>query len=484
MKSTWFVLFIVVVLSSCVVAQPEPLISWVQFYGDGCWGANDEPESFARTHDGGFVFCGTTWRFLGGQSQIWLSRTDSMGNLLWEQGYGTGFVHALHMLVMTDGSFVIGGSGSSDGSPYTHYCLLKTDSTGSQIFWRFYEQTGMLANPWGLVQTPDGGFALAGHDSGDMCLLKTDSIGMLQWIRHYDLGGAETANSLLLTHDGGFLLTGNREPYDTSRLDWLAVRTDSVGDTLWTRITQDPGGANRSAGTARELLDGGLIVIGVDQNSTRIGLTHIATDGSLLWYRTISLPDSNIGSGMFEVLDDGLIMAGSARGGYNGAPPIACLAKADLNGIMLWHRTFQLRDYSSAGAVFSMPDGSFVMGGLVRCVTPDLVLPPDAYLLRTGPDGNPVDNHIVSIPHTFTLSAYPNPFNPTTRISFELPKTEPVTLSIFNLQGRLAETLLDKTCEAGKHEITFDGAALPSGVYFARVTTPSFIQTEKLLLLK
>jgi hypothetical protein len=110
--------------------------------------------------------------------------------------------------------------------------------------------------------------------------------------------------------------------------------------------------------------------------------------------------------------------------------------------------------------------------------------PPDAFLLRTGPDGNPVDDHFIVPPSAFTLSAFPNPFNPTTKIRFSVVQTGRVTLSIFDLQGRQVEALLNNTLEAGQHDITFDGAALPSGVYFARVTTPYYSQTEKLLLLK
>jgi hypothetical protein len=84
----------------------------------------------------------------------------------------------------------------------------------------------------------------------------------------------------------------------------------------------------------------------------------------------------------------------------------------------------------------------------------------------------------------YILSAYPNPFNPTTQISFTLPRSGRVQISIFDVTGRNVKTLLDEHFVAGEHRVSFDGTALPSGVYFARLSAGSVNRTEKLLLLK
>ncbi|MBU1921393.1 T9SS type A sorting domain-containing protein, partial [bacterium] len=87
-------------------------------------------------------------------------------------------------------------------------------------------------------------------------------------------------------------------------------------------------------------------------------------------------------------------------------------------------------------------------------------------------------------PSKFTLSAYPNPFNPVTTIQFSLIKNESVTLSIYNTAGQLVETLLDEVYNAGEHRVQFDGAALSSGLYFARLQSAERTTVQKLLLLK
>ncbi len=90
-----------------------------------------------------------------------------------------------------------------------------------------------------------------------------------------------------------------------------------------------------------------------------------------------------------------------------------------------------------------------------------------------------------AVPYEFALHpAYPNPFNPTTMIAFSLPKTEHATLIVYDVTGREVTVLTDRVLAAGDHRVTFDGSALASGVYFARLEAGKNVKTEKLMLLK
>lgn len=89
------------------------------------------------------------------------------------------------------------------------------------------------------------------------------------------------------------------------------------------------------------------------------------------------------------------------------------------------------------------------------------------------------------IPTSFTLEQnYPNPFNPTTTIKFSLPQWGQVTLKVYDVAGRKVTTLLDGELSAGEHGVTFEGKDLSSGVYFYRLQSGQFVQTQKLLLVK
>ncbi|MBN2830496.1 MAG: T9SS type A sorting domain-containing protein [Candidatus Cloacimonetes bacterium] len=89
----------------------------------------------------------------------------------------------------------------------------------------------------------------------------------------------------------------------------------------------------------------------------------------------------------------------------------------------------------------------------------------------------------------FTLSNYPNPFNPTTTISFELPQKSIVTLSVFNIRGQKLMTLIKDEMSQGKHNVIWNGAdekgkSVPSGVYFYQLETSDRSLTKKMILMK
>jgi hypothetical protein len=78
----------------------------------------------------------------------------------------------------------------------------------------------------------------------------------------------------------------------------------------------------------------------------------------------------------------------------------------------------------------------------------------------------------------------PNPFNPTTAISFELRDASIVNLAVYDISGRLVATLADGGRETGKHEEVFDASVLPSGIYFARLAAAGQQQVLKIVLMK
>jgi len=79
---------------------------------------------------------------------------------------------------------------------------------------------------------------------------------------------------------------------------------------------------------------------------------------------------------------------------------------------------------------------------------------------------------------------YPNPFNPSTVISYTIPKTERVTLEIFNTMGQKIGTLVNALQTAGSYQVQVDGSQWASGIYFYKLSTPNFTQTRKMLLFK
>ncbi|MFQ6008933.1 MAG: T9SS type A sorting domain-containing protein, partial [Candidatus Zixiibacteriota bacterium] len=87
-------------------------------------------------------------------------------------------------------------------------------------------------------------------------------------------------------------------------------------------------------------------------------------------------------------------------------------------------------------------------------------------------------------PEIHLIGNYPNPFNPTTEISFILPNAMDVKLEVYNIIGQRVTTLVNERLEAGKHVVQWDGSEVASGVYLYRLTTADYAETKKMLLLK
>ncbi|MFQ5824565.1 MAG: S8 family serine peptidase [bacterium] len=97
---------------------------------------------------------------------------------------------------------------------------------------------------------------------------------------------------------------------------------------------------------------------------------------------------------------------------------------------------------------------------------------------------------VVKLPTEFQLAHnFPNPFNPTTNINYDLPRESHVSLKIFNVQGQLVRTLVNEITSAGFHSVLWDGRddsgrTLPSGAYIYQIKAGDFEQTRKMVLLK
>ncbi len=91
----------------------------------------------------------------------------------------------------------------------------------------------------------------------------------------------------------------------------------------------------------------------------------------------------------------------------------------------------------------------------------------------------------IGTPIEFELDQnFPNPFNPTTSIQFNLPKDSQVKLSVFNVLGGKVAELLNKKITSGYHSVHFDASHLNSGLYLYSIQTDDFSETKKMLLMK
>ena len=127
-------------------------------------------------------------------------------------------------------------------------------------------------------------------------------------------------------------------------------------------------------------------------------------------------------------------------------------------------------------------DGAFdFSGGLLiltnSCPGDSVTISIMAYVLDT-------DVNLTAVPSGFSLSAHPNPFNPTTTLTFSIPQTVLVKLTVHDITGRLIALLAEGVFTPGQYRIPFDAKRLPSGLYFARLESDLFHSIQKIMLVR
>jgi hypothetical protein len=228
---------------SFVVSVEADSSMWSQTYGGT---DNDVAHSLVATSDGGYAIAGITDSVgdVWGDYGVLLVKTDSSGNMEWNRTYGK--FHSTLMeappvqacscsLVATsDGGYAIAGETFNFGSGDTDAWLVKTDASGNMEWNQTYGGAGGRY-AFSLVQTSDGGYAIAGLTESfgagpyNYWLVKTDAFGYMEWNQTYGGVGFAYAFSLVQISDGGYALAGSTESFGAGGKDFWLMKTDETG---------------------------------------------------------------------------------------------------------------------------------------------------------------------------------------------------------------------------------------------------------------
>jgi hypothetical protein len=297
---------------------------WTKTYG----GTNhDNGGSVQVTSDGGFIIAGSTWSFGAGNGDFYLIKTNADGDTLWTRTYG-GISEevARSSQVTSDGGFIIAGSTDSFGEGGTDVYLVRTDAFGDTLWTRTYGGT-RTDDGWSVQQTSDGGYIVGGRTwsfgagDNDFYLIKTDANGDAIWTRTYGGSGMDQGFSVQQTSDGGYIATGETKSFGAGGTDVYLVRTDAAGDTLWTRTY---GGIEYDFGwSVQQTFYGGFIIAGSSYSFGAGGLDLylIRTDalGDTLWTKTYGGTSNDYGVSVQLTSDGGYIVAGKTESFGSGS---------------------------------------------------------------------------------------------------------------------------------------------------------------------
>jgi len=468
-----------------------PQISFERTYGGY---GTDYGNSVQQTTDGGFIIAGYTLNLGTYWEDVYLIKTDSSGDTLWTRAYGGElFEEGWSVQKTVDGGYIIAGRMASFFPWYSsNVYLIKMDSSGDTLWTRTYRD----GEGYSVQQTSDQGYVIVGGtyfigpEDGFVYLIKTDAVGDTLWTRTYGGEWYDVGYSIQQTTDGGYVIAGVTKSFGAGEEDIYLIKTNSSGDTLWTRTY---GGAFDDTGNSvQQTTDEGFIIAGYSDNlgagALDVYLIRTDSSGDTLWTRTYGGVFDDTGNSVQQTMDGGFVIAG-VTASFGAGDTDVYLIKTDSSGDTLWTRTFGGDGHDDGKSVQQTEDGGYVITGGTRG---------DVYLVKTDPDGyvGISDNKFPSLelPHAWALSQnYPNPFNPTTTISFKIPseagKKQHVNLTIYDLRGRHVKTLVDEEYKPGTHQVVWNGKneqgqQVSSGIYLYTLKSGDKRYTRKMVILE
>ncbi len=450
---------------------------WTQTFGGD---SVDIGHSVRQTTDGGYIITGETSSYGAGYQDLYLIKTNSNGDTLWTRIFGgSGSDIGYSVRQTTDGGYIITGM-----TPMSGLCvyLIKTNSNGDSLWTRTFGG----ANPdcgYSVQQTTDGGYIILGSTrsygagSADVYLIKTNSNGDSLWTRTYGGTSYDCGHSVRQTSDGGYIIAGETSSYGAGSSDFYLIKTDGNGDSLWTRTF---GGISDDKGySVQQTIDGGYIVAGYTYSfgtsSYDVYLIKTKSNGDSLWTRTFGGNDSERGYSVQQTTDGGYIITGWTES-YGAGYSDVYLINTNSNGDSLWTRTFGGTDDDKGYSIQQTTDGGYIISGETWSYGADSS---DVYLIKTDANGVVVEETIISTPSNFSYCIN-QISNKNISIQFSLPQSDRVEINIYDASGRYISTPISGNYQAGVYRVSFKTDI--KGVYFFNLITDRISENGKFII--
>lgn len=303
-----------------------------------------------ETADHGFLLLGKTHSYGNGVYDVYLIKTDEMGNVIWTKTYGTPFDERGEDLKLTsDGGIIITGATVTDQNPYDNYdvYLIKTDAQGNVEWEKSY---GYDNNDFGLsvIETDDSGFLVSGmsYNGADMdvYLIKTDNYGTELWSRTFGTTELDRGSDIIKAGDGNYLITGSLN-------GTCLIKIDGSGNEIWSKTYDNYESEGRNL---CRLSSGNLLITGW-AGSANLKLICTDSDGNQLWNKILA---PGFGNAAIE-MDNSILCVGDQM----AINADALIYKTDFSGNIIWSLTTGGSGYDVPADILETYDGGFVIFG-------------------------------------------------------------------------------------------------------------------------
>ena len=301
-----------------IKTDSQGIEEWNQTFGGS---ENDRGNSVQQTTDGGYIITGYTRSFGNGSSDVWLIKTNSNGDEEWNQTFGgSEYDRGNSVQQTTDGGYIITGYTRSFGNGDSDVWLIKTDSQGNEV-WNHTFGGGGYEKGYSVQQTTDGGYIVVGGYNDYLWLLKIDSQGNEEWNQTFGYGSI--GYSVHQTTDGGYIITGSIHETGVGYSKVYLIKTNSNGESEWSiTFGGDDIDQQISGHSVQQTLDGGYIITGytnlIGNGSDDVWLIKTDAQGNEEWNQTFGGESDDIGYSVQQTTDGGYIITGETTSFGNG----------------------------------------------------------------------------------------------------------------------------------------------------------------------
>ncbi len=341
--------------------------TWDKVFGGS---RSDVGTSIVQTSDGGLAVTGSTESKGAGGDDFWLLKLDaSLGTIVWEKTFGEKYNEKNPSLVQTsDGGVAVAGHKQDDKSYYDYY-ILKLSALGTIVWEKTFGGSKNEKNT-SVIQTSDGGFALGGtrlQSAGgdyDGWVLKLDASGSIVWNKTFGGNKSDKVQSIVQTSDGGFAVAGYKASNSRGSYDAWVFKLNASGNKTWEKTF---GGSNvDTAVSIIQTSDGGFAVTGQTNSegkgSADMWILKLDASGTMVWKKVFGWHGYDIGHSIVQTSDGGFAVAGYTESKGSGESDFWVL-KLDALGTMVWEKFFGGNDFDVAESIVQTSDGGFAVVG-------------------------------------------------------------------------------------------------------------------------
>jgi hypothetical protein len=391
-----------------------------------------------------------------------------------------------------DTNLYVAGGDCTDTTGHDFTVVSLTPSGAERWVYRYDGPGGWEDIGYSIALGPDGNLYAAGYSVGelgdpDFFAVSLTTSGDERWVYRYNgpsWAGWDVANTIAVD-PGGNIYAAGRSAESTGSIALVVISLTSAGEERWVYRYRGPGSQYDEANSIAVGPDNNLYVAGVSGRDVTHGYfmaVSLTELGEERWVYRYDGPGFGIGHSIVTGTDSNIYAAGYTRG--TGASYDFTVVSLTALGAERWKYV-----YSSVQNSIDRPNWvTFGSDGILYAAGHTWVGDStfsDIIVLSLSPDVGVTERlNRWSVPGSRLSQNTPNPFRCATVISYSLPSATEATLSIYDITGRLVETLVNQTKQPGIHQVRWNRQDNPSGVYYHRLRAGEFVETRKMVVVE